>query len=151
MTTTTAPPSPSIPASPPVSNTPNTAPGWRSTFNRLLIPLLAVFTVVLIGSVLIVLAGLDPIKAYGGLLQGAFGSDAGLVRSLTKMTPLILSGLAVAFAFKGGLFNIGAQGQLVIGSLLSAWVGFGVTWLPCLLYTSPSPRDGLLSRMPSSA
>ena len=125
MTTTAAP----LNLSPP-----SPATSARTLFNRLLIPLLAVVTAVIIGSVLIVLAGLDPIKAYSGLWQGAFGTDAGLVRTLTKMTPLILSGLAVAFAFKGGLFNIGAQGQLVIGSILSAWVGFGVSGLAPALH-----------------
>jgi simple sugar transport system permease protein len=96
----------------------------------LLVPLLAVVTAVIIGSILILLAGLDPIKAYGGLLQGAIGTDSSIVRSLIKMAPLILAGLAVAFAFKGGLFNIGAQGQLVVGALLSAWVGFALVGLP---------------------
>jgi simple sugar transport system permease protein len=127
-----------------VSNAPKALPGWRSALDRLLIPLLAVFTAVIIGSILIVLAGLDPLKAYGGLLQGAFGTDAGLVRSLTKMTPLILSGLAVAFAFKGGLFNIGAQGQLVIGSLLSAWVGFGVQGLSPVLHITLALLAGVV-------
>lgn len=134
--TTTVPltPVPDAAALPPRATAPNPAANRRATFNRLLIPFLAVLTAVIIGSILIVLAGLDPIKAYGGLLQGAFGTDAGLVRSLTKMTPLILSGLAVAFAFKGGLFNIGAQGQLVIGALLSAWIGFAVPGLPPVLH-----------------
>ncbi len=100
--------------------------GLAASLRGLLIPLLAVLTAVLIGSILILLAGLDPLKAYAGLLQGALGTDAGITRSLLKMAPLILSGLAVAFAFKGGLFNIGAQGQLVVGALLSAWVGFGL-------------------------
>lgn len=104
--------------------------GVRSGLRGLLVPLLAVFTAVIIGSILILIAGLDPLKAYGGLLQGALGTDAGITRSLIKMAPLILSGLAVAFAFKGGLFNIGAQGQLVVGALLSAWIGFAVKGLP---------------------
>ncbi|MBN1966792.1 MAG: ABC transporter permease [Anaerolineae bacterium] len=73
-----------------------------------------------------ILAGYDPLAAYGGLLNGAFGNAASLTRTLVKMTPLIFSGLAVAFAFKGGLFNIGVQGQLIMGSVVSAWVGFAV-------------------------
>ncbi len=107
------------------------------------VPVLAVFTAVLIGAVIIIVAsafsseaptlaerlrsGWDTaLRAYGGLLDGAFGDSSGLVRTLVKMTPLVFSGLAVAFAFKGGLFNIGAQGQLVIGSVTSAWVGFAL-------------------------
>ncbi len=90
------------------------------------VPILSVLTAVLIGAVIIALAGYDPVMAYVGLLDGAFGNTAGLTRTLVKMTPLVFSGLSVAFAFKGGLFNIGAQGQLVMGSVLSAWVGFAV-------------------------
>ncbi|MCC7209152.1 MAG: ABC transporter permease [Anaerolineae bacterium] len=100
------------------------ASALRDALRSIAVPFLAVFTAVVLGSILILFAGLDPFRAYQGLFQGAFGSDAGLTRTLIKMAPLILSGLAVAFAFKGGLFNIGAQGQIVVGSLLSAWVGF---------------------------
>jgi simple sugar transport system permease protein len=110
----------------------------------LAVPLLSVFTAVLIGSVLILMVGLDPIRAYTGLVQGAFGTDAGVTRTLVKMTPLILSGLAVAFAFKGGLFNIGAQGQLVIGSCLAAWVGFGVSGLPAPIHITLCLLVGIL-------
>ena len=95
-------------------------------FRRLALPLLSVFTALLIGGIFIALAGYDPLAAYGGLLDGAFGDAVSLTRTLVKMTPLVFSGLAVAFAFKGGLFNIGAQGQLVMGSVFSAWVGFAV-------------------------
>jgi ABC-type uncharacterized transport system permease subunit len=85
-----------------------------------------VLTAVLIGAIFIVSAGYNPLKAYLGLLDGAFGDAGSLTRTLVKMTPLAFSGLAVAFAFKGGLFNIGAQGQLIIGSVTSAWVGFAL-------------------------
>src|SRR5947208_14729778 len=84
-----------------------------STLRRIAVPVLAVVTAVVIGSIFILLAGLDPFKAYQGLLEGGLGNDTALTRSLIKMAPFILSGLSVAFAFKGGLFNIGAQGQLV--------------------------------------
>ncbi len=90
------------------------------------LPLLSVFTAVIIGAIFIILAGYDPIAAYLGLLDGAFGDAASLVRTLVKMTPLVFSGLAVAFGFKGGLFNIGVQGQLIMGSVTSAWIGFAL-------------------------
>ncbi len=138
MTSTIAPPIVPQPVeSPKMPDAPQRATLFgtlQSSLRSLIVPALAIFTAILIGSVLILLAGLDPIKAYGGLLQGAFGSDTGITRSLLKMAPLILAGLSVAFAFKGGLFNIGAQGQLVMGSLLSAWVGFGVSGLPAVIH-----------------
>lgn len=107
---------------------------FRSAFQSLLIPLLSVFTAVLAGSVLIMLNGRDPITAFEGLFEGAFLEPRGLLATFRNMTPLVLSGLAVAFAFKSGLFNIGVQGQLIIGSVTAAWIGFEVDGLPPLLH-----------------
>ncbi|HRE48864.1 MAG TPA: ABC transporter permease [Aggregatilineales bacterium] len=126
---------------------PDTAPSLslpRRLFRALAVPILAVFTAVIIGSVFILLAGFDPFLAFGGLLQGALGSDVAITRTLLKMTPLILSGLAVALAFKGGLFNIGAQGQLVIGSLCAAIMGYAVYGLPPLLHVGLCLLAGVL-------
>ncbi len=119
-------------------------PRFRINVRGMLVPALAIFTAILIGSVLILLAGLDPLKAYGGLLQGALGTDAGIVRTLVKMTPLLFAGLSVAFAFKGGLFNIGAQGQLVMGSLLAAWVGFAIPGLPPVVHVILAILAGMI-------
>jgi simple sugar transport system permease protein len=113
---------------------------WRaqvwSAFQGLLIPFLSVFTAVLLGSILILLDGRDPITAFEGLFEGAFLEPRGLLATFRNMTPLVLSGLSVAFAFKSGLFNIGVQGQLIIGSVVAAWIGFAVTGLPPLLHIS---------------
>ncbi len=122
-------------------------PDLRAALRGILVPILAVFTAVIIGSLFILLAGLDPFKAYGGLLSAALGSDAGLTQSLLRMAPYILSGLAVAFAFKGGLFNIGAQGQLVIGAICSAWAGFGITGLPPLFHVLVALAAGIVGGM----
>ncbi len=136
------------PSQPPSISSPTTAPsrasGAQNTLRALAVPFLAVFTAVLIGSVFILLAERDPFRAYQGLLQGSLGTDAALVRTLIKMAPLILSGLAVAFAFKGGLFNIGAQGQLLVGSLCAAWAGFGISGLPPLLHIIVAMLAGAL-------
>src|SRR5215813_7456118 len=118
--------------------------GIVQALRGLLIPVLAVFTAVIIGAVFVLLAGFDPIKAYSSLLRGSLGSDAALTRSLLKMTPLILSGLAVAFAFKGGLFNIGAQGQLVVGALCSAWAGFAIKGLPPAIHVPIALAAGVV-------
>jgi general nucleoside transport system permease protein len=121
--------------------------GLGGTLRGLRVPLLAVFTAVLIGSLFILLAGLDPFKAYGGLLTTSLGSDTGIVNSLLRMTPFILSGLAVAFAFKGGLFNIGAQGQLVVGAICSAWAGFALTGLSPVVHTLIALAAGVIGGM----
>lgn len=97
------------------------------------VPLVAVLLALLIGALLIVYDGANPITAYQALLTGALGDSRAWERTLEKATPLIFSGLAVAFAFKAGLFNIGAQGQLLFGSLVAAVVGFSVE-LPIFLH-----------------
>jgi simple sugar transport system permease protein len=98
------------------------------------VPLGAVLLAALIGAVILFVSGANPIKAYAALIEGAFGSPQAIARTLEKATPLIFSGLSVAFAFKAGLFNIGAQGQLLLGALAAAVVGFAVTGLPPIIH-----------------
>jgi ABC-type uncharacterized transport system permease subunit len=95
-----------------------------------LIPIIAVFIALFIGGILIKLQGLDPIVAYKSLFKTAFGSIEGIGATLGKSTPLVLSGLAVAVGLRAGLFNIGAQGQLLSGSLAAAWAGVTFDGLP---------------------
>ncbi len=95
-----------------------------------LIPIIAVFIALFIGGILIRLQGLDPIVAYKSLFKTAFGSIEGIGATLGKSTPLVLSGLAVAVGLRAGLFNIGAQGQLLSGSLAAAWAGVTFEGLP---------------------
>jgi simple sugar transport system permease protein len=72
-----------------------------------------------------------PITAYKALVEGAFGSYQSIVATLVATTPLVLGGLSVALGFKAGLFNIGAQGQFLMGALGSVVVGVMVaTWPP---------------------
>lgn len=84
----------------------------------------------LLGGVLILLAGFDPVQAYAALFSGAFLEYHGLASTLVKMSPLILAGLAVAMPLRAGLFNIGAEGQIYLGGLLAAWVGLLLPAVP---------------------
>lgn len=86
-------------------------------------PALAIFTALVVGAILIWLAGRDPVAAYEGLVEGSLLEPRGLVGTILKMTPLLLSALAFGIAMKAGLLNIGAQGQLIMGSVAAAWVG----------------------------
>ena len=96
----------------------------------LLVPLLAIFTAIILGGLIIWVAGGDPIAAYRGLVQGAFGSPKALSETAVWATPYIFAGLAVAFAFRGGLFNIGAEGQLAFGAVTAALIGYALPgWL----------------------
>ena len=92
----------------------------------LLVPILAILTAMVVGGVIIALVGGNPFAAYIGLGQGAFGSFKALSETAVWATPYIFAGLAVALAFKGGLFNIGAEGQLALGAVASAWFGYAL-------------------------
>jgi simple sugar transport system permease protein len=94
------------------------------------VPLVALATAFAIGAMFIAAVGQNPGLVYARLLAGTFGSFYGFGQVLFKATPLIFSGLAVALAFKAGLFNIGAEGQLYVGTFAVAWVGFTLTGLP---------------------
>lgn len=109
------------------------------------VPIAAVLMAGIIGSILVILSGADPIEAYAGLYKGAFGSLTNFGRTLEKATPLILSGLAVSFAFKAGLFNIGAQGQLLFGALTAGAIGFGLEGFPTYIHLPLALLGGSLA------
>lgn len=104
--------------------------GERAWIQKALLPLLAVVLGLVAGGILMVSAGANPIDAYAAMFKGSFGGFTEFGRTLEKATPLILSGLAVAFAFKAGLFNIGGQGQLLLGAAFGAWAGFALDLPP---------------------
>jgi general nucleoside transport system permease protein len=102
----------------------------RSALDAMLIPSLAIFTAVVLGGIIIASVKGNPFLAYYGLIQGSFGSARALSETAVWATPYILAGLAVALAFKGGLFNIGAEGQLAVGAVFAALIGYGLPeWL----------------------
>jgi general nucleoside transport system permease protein len=106
---------------------------WRLWLVRL-VPVWSLGLALALGALLIALAGGNPLVAYWAVLQGAFGDLFGLGATLTKMAPILLAGLGVALALRGGLFNIGAEGQIYLGGLAAAWVGLYVPGLPGLLH-----------------
>lgn len=96
--------------------------------------ILAVVVALLIGAVVIVISGHDPWEAYRALAEGAFGSRRGRAESLVYAAPLILGGLAFVLAARAGMFNIGIEGQLVIGGFAAALVGATDMGLPGSLH-----------------
>jgi len=99
-----------------------------------LIPFLSVIVALAIGGILVYVQGSNPLTAYRVLFTTAFGSIDGIATTLAKATPLVLSGLAVAICLRAGLFNIGAQGQLISGALASAWAGYNFVGLPMFIH-----------------
>src|SRR6185436_16978992 len=86
-------------------------------------PVAALAGTLVITSLLVAWAGAPVTRAYALLLQGGFGSRFAWTETLTRATPLILTGLAVAVAFRARLYNIGAEGQLYAGALAAVAVG----------------------------
>lgn len=85
--------------------------------------LLAIVFGFLVASVILLFTGYSPSKSIGALFSGIFSQPKYVSNVIIKSTPIILTGISVAFAFKTGLFNIGAEGQFIMGSVVSTVVG----------------------------
>ncbi|MDQ3750909.1 MAG: ABC transporter permease [Acidobacteriota bacterium] len=98
-------------------------------FREILSPLIAVVAAFAVGGIIVALIGDNPFETFGLLLGNSFGSLRDIGYMLFYATPLIFTGLAVAVAFRCGLLNIGAEGQLYVAAFATAWVGikFGGT------------------------
>jgi ABC-type uncharacterized transport system permease subunit len=140
----------------------------RSSLGQtLLVPVLAVFTGLVIGGIVIAASGASVVDAYGALFTGSFGSPSELIaaigtffstgdhtslvkaiypftESLVTATPYIFAGLSVALGFRCGLFNIGAEGQFFIGALCSAFVGYSIKGLPMIIHLPLALLGGAL-------
>lgn len=82
-----------------------------------LLPVLAVTLALIIGAVMIVLMDANPIEAYQGLWEGAFGTKNAVADTMVKATPLLLVGIGICISFRGGVINIGGEGQMIVGGL----------------------------------
>lgn len=115
------------------------------TRSELLVPMVAIVVGLLIGALLMVLTGANPFRAYAALIEGCFGSWANLSETSIYITPLVFTGLSIAVAFRAGLFNIGVEGQLIIGMLVSAIVGHAGTGLPRIIHLPLTVASGALA------
>ncbi len=117
----------------------------RRLIRPLLIPALALLTALAVGAIIMLLFGDPPLKAYKGLFDGAFGDAKAWARTIRKMVPFILTGLSVATAFKAGLFNIGASGQFVMGTVASVAVGIHFEGLPAYIHLPLALLAGIVA------
>jgi simple sugar transport system permease protein len=111
----------------------------RRIIRPLVVPVLSIMTAFLIGALVIIFTAENPliglqkvIDGYWGIIEGAILRENGRLNTLVAMTPLILTGLAVALPFRAGLFNIGAEGQFMIGALCGTLVGVYVDLPPII-------------------
>lgn len=90
---------------------------------NILTPIIALVLGIIVGTIIMVASGYDAVSAFTALWDGAFGNSYYFGEVIRQVTPYILAGLAVAFAFRVGLFNIGVEGQFIVGWVASVWVG----------------------------
>jgi simple sugar transport system permease protein len=91
-----------------------------------LLPFLAALAALAIGAIMMVLLGANPLEAYRSMLEGAFGSKNAIADTLVKATPLLFVGIGICIAFRGGVLNIGGEGQLVVGAISGTVIGLAL-------------------------
>lgn len=91
-----------------------------------LAPILAVLLAFLAGAILLLILGADPIRAYSTMIEGAFGNQASVFRTLTRATPLLIIAIGICIAFRGGVTNIGAEGQVFVGAITATSFSLGL-------------------------
>lgn len=122
--------------------------GMKRVLNKVfeaLLPLLAVPVAFLIGAMMLLALGANPLEAYGAMITGAFGDVSGLTQTLVKATPLLLVGLGVCIAFRGGVINIGGEGQIIVGALAATAVAVGFKEWPGLVLLPLCMLAGVLA------
>lgn len=100
-----------------------------SSFAAILLSVLIGFVV---GAIIMAVAGYNPVAAYIAMFKGIFSRPKYVTQMIIRSTPLIFTGISVAFAFRVGLFNIGAEGQYIVGAMTAALVGFKLSLPPVI-------------------
>ncbi len=99
-----------------------------------LTPFASLILVFIVSGIFLAAVGYSPIEAYSSIILGAFAGPARIADTLGTATPIILTGLAVAVAMRGGVLNIGCEGQLYMGAFAAAIVGAHITGLPAIIH-----------------
>jgi simple sugar transport system permease protein len=98
-----------------------------------LLPVFATLAALAVGALMLLALGANPVRAYGALVEGAFGSVNALAETAVKAVPLLLVGLGICISFRANVINIGGEGQMIIGAILGTVVGLslpgGPGWL----------------------
>lgn len=100
------------------------------TLDSIVLPLVAIVLGLLVGAVVMLIGGYNPLVAYGALVQRVIGNPYDFGETIRQITPLMFTGLAVAFAFRSGMFNIGADGQVLIGMTVATAISLSFKGLP---------------------
>ncbi len=123
------------------------APGRAAFEDLVVVPLFAVVAALILGALVMLATDVDLAtigQSYAALLRGSLGSVAAISETLTAAAPLVMAGLGVALGFRAGLFNIGAEGQLLLGGLAALVFSFSFPNLPSILLLPVSLLVGAL-------
>ncbi|NOY09512.1 MAG: ABC transporter permease [Spirochaetes bacterium] len=104
-------------------------PNWA----RIAIPVIAIIVTLILAAIPILIAGGNLWKSYYYLFYGALGTRFNILETFVKSSPLIFTGLAVAFAFRAKFWNIGAEGQLLAGAIAATWIGISFPGVPAFI------------------
>ena len=107
-------------------------------------PLLATLAALAVGAGMLLLLEADPLEAYGAMVEGAFGSPNALAETLVKATPLLFVGLGISIAFRGGVINIGGEGQYIVGALMATVFALNAPDLPTWMLIAAAMLLGFL-------
>ncbi|NMC53777.1 MAG: ABC transporter permease [Chloroflexi bacterium] len=111
-------------------------PDLKRIFNRTieaLLPLVGLLLALLIGAGMLLALEVNPLVAYSALIDGAVGGTSSITQTLVKATPLLLVGLGVVISYRGGVINIGGEGQLIVGALAATALAIGFNHLPRII------------------
>lgn len=111
--------------------------------NPILFSFISIILGLVVGAIVLLVAKINPIEAYVSLIEGTIGKPKYIAWVIVRSTPLILTGLSIAFAFKTGLFNIGAEGQFIIGSLVATIIGVNLD-VPAIIHIPLTMIVGIL-------
>ena len=99
---------------------------WRNA----LLPVLSIVAALVVGALVLAVSGYNVARAYGALWDGVFGNTRNIGEAFLRSTPLVLVGAGIAVAFRCGIWNIGAEGQLYAGAIGATFVGLHAGQLP---------------------
>ena len=106
----------------------------KGAIRQLYFPVLAILAALLLGAVIIQLLGFDAVLAIASLVSGSFGGLGAIAETINKAIPVILTGLSYAIAMRCGIINLGAEGQLYMGTLCATLAGTGFAGLPAAVH-----------------
>jgi simple sugar transport system permease protein len=107
--------------------------------------LIALVAALLVSAVLLLALNADPIKAYGSMFQGAFGTENAVAETLVKAIPLLFVGIGVCIAFRGGVINIGGEGQMIAGAVAGTATALALGDSPALVVIIAALGAGFLA------